>query len=348
MAQTGRTAHNLRMRTPSRLLLALCLTGGVVLGPAVAALAAPSSGTVTAEPGAEAWYRSTPSCALPTGCVDATGAPSPYPAQTLHVGVVGGPEETRTYLRLDLGALPSGTKPNGGTLLLPVAPEADGTRAPDTATIQACAVTGEVEDADGSFAPPPEVDCEQASVPAVFVPAEGENPAAFTVDLATLAAAWQDQGTPGALALLPAAETAPPANWHVAFSQRERTGDGVSPITAAVSFVSDAVDTSLSDAPVVEPPPFAAAPAFESAPSFDSGASFASPALTVEAPLVPQPAAQAAPAPATAPVQQQVVPVASVVPTDFRYPGVFLLPLLVAVALGWLGRALTRDLAATS
>lgn len=334
------------MRTASRLLLAVCLTGGVVVGPALPALAAPSGGTVTVKPGAEAWYRSTPSCALPTGCVDATGAPSPYPAGTLHVGVAGGPEEARTYLQLDLGALPSGTKPNGGTLLLPVAPATDGSRTPEAAALRACAVSGPVEEADGSFAAPPEVDCERVSVPAEFVPATGENPAAFTVDLADLATAWQDS-TPGALVLLPSADTAPPANWHVAFSRKDRTGEGVSPITAAIAFVGAAVDTGTAPAPVVEPPPFAAPPAFESTPSFDSGASFASPPLTVEAPLLPRPAAQTAPAPATAPVQQ-VVPVASVVSTGFRYPAVFLLPLLVAIALGWLGRALTRDLAASA
>ena len=336
------------MRTAPRLLLGLCLTAGVTVGPALPALAAPTGGTVTVKPGVEAWYRSTPACALPTGCVDATGAPSPYPAGTLHVGVAGGPEEARTYLQLDLGSLPSGTKPNGGTLLLPVASATDGSRNPETAGLRACAVTATVEEADGSFAAPPEVDCESASVAASFVPAVGENPAAFTVDLADLASTWQGSAAPGAIALLPAADSAPPANWHVAFSRKERTGDGVVPISASVAYVSDIVDTSSGAAPVVAAPPFEAAPAFESAPSFDSGASFASPPLTVEAPLLPQPVPQAAPAPATAPVQQQVVPVASVVSAGFRYPAVFLLPLLVAIALGWLGRALTRDLAATA
>jgi hypothetical protein len=336
------------MRTAPRVLLGLCLTAGAVLGPALPALAA-ASGTTVVKPAAEGWYRATPACALPTGCADLTGTPSPYPPDTLHVGVNAGTEEARTYLQLDLATLPAGTKPSGGTLLLPVAGSDDGSRAPETAKLQACAVKGEVEDVDGSFATPPEIDCESASAPATFVPAEGENPAAFTVDLATLTAVWESSGQPGAIALLPAEEVAPPESWHVAFSDRTRTGEDVVPITAALAFVSASLDTDSEPAPVVAPPPFEPAPpqSFDSSSSggidFDAGTSFAAPPLSAEAPL-PAPVAQAAPAPQSAPAQQQVVPVASFVSSGFRYPAVFLLPLLLAVAAGWLGRALTRDL----
>jgi hypothetical protein len=334
------------MRTTPRVLLAVGLTAGAVLGPAAPALAQ-GSGTATVKPAAEAWYRVTPTCTLPTGCADLTGAPSPYPPDTLHVGVNAGTEEARTYLQLDLAKLPAGTKPSGGTLLLPVASAEDGTRAPETAKLRACVVKGEVEEVDGSFATPPAVDCEGASAEAVFVPAAGTNPAAFTVDLAALTAAWQAGGQPGALALLPAETTAPPESWHVAFSDRTRTGDGVVPITAALAFVSASLDTSSQKAPTVAPPPFepAPAPAFESSSAdFGGDTSFAAPALSGEAPLLPAPVAQAAPAPVPAPVQQ-VVPVAqSFVQGGFRYPAVFLLPLLLAVGAGWLGRALTRDL----
>lgn len=338
------------MSTASRALLALCVTTGTALGPALPALAA-ASGEATVKPAAEAWYRTTPACGLPTGCADLTGAPSQYSPETLHVGVNAGAEEARTYLRLDLAPLPAGTKPTGGTLLLPVATGSnDGTRAPETAEFQACAVNGEVTDVDGSFAQPPEADCEAASAPATFVPAEGENPPAFTVDLATFPAAWEGGATPGALALLPAAETAPPDSWHVAFSQRDRTGDGVVPISAALAFVSASLDTSSSPAPVVEPPPFEPAPTFGSGDvgtTFDSGSSFAAPPLTVDTPLLPEPVAQAAPAPETAPAQQQqVVPVASFVQGGFRYPAVFLLPLLLLAGASWIARALTRDLVA--
>lgn len=335
------------MRTAPRVLLGLCLTAGAVLGPAVPALAA-ASGTTVVKPTAEGWYRATPACALPSGCADLTGTPSPYPKDTLHVGVNAGTEEARTYLQLDLTTLPAGTKPAGGNLLLPVAAADDGSRGSETAKLRACAVTGEVEDVDGSFAPPPEIDCESASVPATFVPAEGENPAAFTVDLAPLTAAWGSSSQPGALVLLPAAEVAPPASWHVAFSDRTRTGEDVVPITAALAFVSATLDTDSEPAPVVAPPPFEPAPppALDSSSGgldFSTGTSFAATPLSAEVPL-PAPVAQAAPAPQSAPAQQQVVPVASFVSSGFRYPAVFLLPLVLAVAAGWLGRALTRDL----
>lgn len=337
------------MRTVSRVALGLCLTAGAVLGPVLPALAA-GSGTATVTPSAEAWYRVTPACALPTGCADLTAAPSPYPPDTLHVGVNAGTEEARTYLQLDLAQLPAGTKPSGGTLLLPLAGSDDGTRAPETAKLRACAVTAEVKDADGSFATPPEVDCEAATAPATFVPAAAATPAAFTVDLAALAGAWDDGAQAGAVALVPAAETAPPDSWHLAFSDRTRTGEGVVPIRASLAFVSASLDSSSVEAPSVAAPPFEPAPAFAPSTdtSLDSGTSFAAPAVSAEAPLLPAPVAQAAPAPvAAAPVQQQVVPVASFVPSGFRYPAVFLLPLLLALGAAWLGRALTQDLAAT-
>ena len=344
MARIGAEPQNQVMRTTSRLLAGVGLTAVAVLGPALPAVAAPASSTTVVKPVAEAWYRSTPACALPTGCADAGGAPSPYPADTLHVGVVGGLEEARTYLQLDLGALPSGTQITGGTLLLPVAAVGgEGNRSPQTATMQACAVTAAVEDADGSFATPPGVDCKAASVPAKLVPAAGSTPAAFTVELGAFISAWAS-ATPGAVALLPAEDTAPSASWHVAFSDRTRTGEGVVPISASIGFTSASVDTGDTDT-FVPPPPVEPAPVAEAPPACDGG-SFAASPLSAEVPLAPAPApqSQAAPVAATAPIVQQVTPVAASLPTGFRYPAVFLLPLLVAVAAAWLGRALTRDL----
>lgn len=348
VAGTRRPAHPRGMRTAPRLLLSLSLAAGAVLGPTLPALAA-GSGTTTVRPSAEGWYRTTPACTLPTGCA-ALPAPSQYSPDTLHVGVHAGTEEARTYLQLDLTQLPSGTRPSGGTLLLPVAAGSnDGTRAPETAELRACAVTGEVSDVDGSFATPPAADCETAEAAATFVPAAGENPAAFTVDLAPLIFAWDSAATPGALALVPATETAPPDSWHVAFSDRTRTGDAVVPITAAVAFVSASLATETIAVPSVAAPAFepAPAPAFASSSGVDvdAGTSVAAPALSDQAPLLPAPVAQAAPGPVTTAPVQQVVPVAqSVVQGGFRYPAVFLLPLLLAVGAGWLGRAMTRDL----
>ena len=329
-----------------RAVLALSLAGGSALGPATAAAAA-GSGSVPTAPKAEAWYRAPQSCALPTGC-PAT-PPSQYSPDTLHVGVLAGQEEARTFLQLDLGALPAGTKPAGGQLRLPIATgPRDGSRAPETAKLRACLVTEPVEDAAGEVGTGPATDCDAASVDATYVPAATDASAAFTVDLASLAAAWTTSAAPGALALLPAEGTTPTDAWHVAFSDRTREGDGVARITAAVSFVGTAVDVEQ------EPPPPVRAPVdtefFVPPAAFSPTGVLAAPAPVFEAPgavppVQPEPqAALAAPAPQAA--AAQAVPVASFVDAGFRYPGVFLLPLLFAVAAGWLGRALTRDLAA--
>lgn len=344
------------MNTRRRLGLAAAVTAAA-LGVAAPALAAPG-GTKTVGDSAEAWYRSTPTCALPTGCADVTGAPSPYAAGTLHVGVLTGMQESRTYLALDLTTLPPSTKPTGGTLLLPVATGSmDGTAAPETATLQACAVSDALGASDGSFAAPPATDCKAASAPATFVPASGSDPAAFTVPLAALARAWDTGSIPGAVAVLPADGTAATATWHVAFSARTRTGEMARPIQSAVSYTSVAVNDSASTPPEVPAPPFVDAPADPGPAGFDSGTGFAAQPVP-EAPPVTQPAAgpaaDAAPAavpPQTAavPVTErplQAVPAAQVFSAAFRYPVVFLLPLLLALGVAWTGRALTRDLTA--
>jgi hypothetical protein len=324
------------MRHVSRVLLTLTLAAGGAVAPAAVALAA-GSGSVTTTPSAEAWYRFSPLCATPLGCPSQA---SPYAADTLHVGVNLGAEEDRTVLQLDLTKLPAGTKPAGGQLRLPVAtgPQ-DGSRTPETAKIRACPLYDEVEDVDGSFADVPEPDCKAASVDAVYEPAAGEAPAAFTVDLAALAAIWQESVSPGALVLLPAEAPAPTDAWHVAFSRRDREGEGVARITAAISFVGGAVDVEEAEVPPVEAPldsGFVPPPALTTVDA---------PPLSAPGPIdVPVAAPAPVPAPAPQPTAAPVIPVASVVDTSFRYPGVFLLPLALAVVVGWLGRAMTRDL----
>lgn len=334
------------MRPVTRVLAASSIATVGALGPVVAAHAA-GSGSITTAPSAEGWYQVAPVCALPTGCP--LPPASPYAPNTLHVGVALGGEESRTTLQLDLSAIPPGAKPAGGQLRLPVATgPRDGSRAPGTAKLRACLVAEPVEDVEGSFAAPPEADCETASADAVFEPAAGQAPAAFTVDLASLAEAWQTSAAPGALTLVPG-DVAPGDNWHVALSDRDREGEGVARITAAVSFVSSVVDVTA------QPPPFVPAPLDSgfSAPSFTP----AEPGFALPPPVAPEfeaalpvPAGpaqqQAAPAPQAAPAQAVPVAAGTFLDTGFRYPAVFLLPLAFALAVGWLGRALTRDLAA--
>ncbi len=327
-----------------RMLLGLLVAGAAVLGFGPPALAA--SGSTTVGTASEAWFRSTPSCALPTGCLSQEQATAPrYAPDTLHVGVNLGTEEARTHLRLDLAALPAGTKATGGMLRLPVAtgPE-DGTRSPETARIQACLLIDPVDEVDGSFDKPPAPDCAAASVPAVFVPPSGTAAAVFNVDLNPLASIWQSSPASGALALLPADGSSPTERWHVAFSQRDRTGEGVEPISAALSFVAQTVDTAEAAAPALPVPDSAGAGDVPGLPPVSVEA------LSAPPPEQPPPADPSLAAPLMTAAQPAppaaVLPVAQLLSSEFRYPGVFLLPLLFVVAASWVGRALTRDLVA--
>lgn len=342
MRRSPYTSIRRRPRSRSLLALAACATT-VALGP-VGSAHAVGSGTVTVPTTTEAWYRSAPICDLPTGCP--AEPPSPYAADTLHVGVNLGEEEARTLLQLDLTELPAGTKPAGGQLRLPVTDgDQDGTRAPETARMRACPVTEPVTPADGALEDGPDVDCDVASADAVFVAATDDAPAAFTVDLTTLARAWEGSTVPGGLALVPAAETAAPDSWHVALSQRDRAGEDVVPVTATLTYLSAVADTR--DVPVPPAPApadsdrgagrDAGAPDRASPPTFGSVA----PEPRMDPPAPPR---TADPAPRAAP--PAATPATLYVEVGFDYPGVFLLPLLFAAAAAWLGRALTRDLTA--
>lgn len=341
----GTAPLTLNRMLPRRLpAVAGALTAGVLLLPVPVASAQPAP--VTAGTAAEAWYRTLPvqapaeadPCTLPVGCLPAAPAPLPsqYAAGTLHVGVAGGAEESRTYLALDLSGVEPGAEVTGGTLTLPVATDPSaGTTAPDQAALRACAVTAPVEDGvDGSLTGAPPVDCATSS-DAAFVPAEAGAPAAFTVDLAPFAEVLSAGGS--SLALVPAEE--PGEAWHVAFSRRDRQAEGATPISASLQVAQEQT---------VEPAPadtgeatFDDAPLTLDTPGLDAGASFAAPPLAageqpLSAPVTPEVAAPTA-----------QVPVAAVLAGPFAYPAVFLLPLLVAGATGWTGRALTRDLAGT-
>jgi len=334
-------------RTALGLVAALGLAAPILLlFPSPAGAVVPdegaSSGTATVRVATDAWYAAAAACtSSPTGCLPAAAPASPYPAKTLHVGVVAGQEEARTYLSLDLAALPGGTALTGGTLRIPVGGPDDGSRSPDTASLQACLVTAAFHDAaEGATDAPPAVDC-RTTAPAKYVAAAGNDPEMFTVDLTAFGSAWTAGSLNQGIALLPAADTAPPSSWHVAMSAHDRTGSTVAAPTATVQYASAAAGDAFDTADVSAPA------AADSAGS--SSVSFAAPPLApqadttpaLQAPAVqPEVAAQASPVP---PVQQ-VTPQAFVGGGGFAYPGVFLLPLLLAGAGGWLARALTRDL----
>ena len=302
------------------------------------------SGSVTVGVLSDAWYAASSACtSSPAGCLPAAPPASPYPAKTLHVGVAAGQEESRAYLSLNLTALPAGTSVTGGTLRLPVGSNQDGSVSPDTATLQACAVTSTIkDDAEGSTEQPPAVDCKKASSKAKYVAAAGSAPEMFTVDLGPFASAWSlGSGTQG-IALIPTDDTAAPSSWHVALSAHDRDVPAPQHITALVSYSTAAGDIST---------PFEDTGAPAAAPQSGTGsASFAAPPLTPaatnQAPTTEVPAAtpQIAPQSPPVPTVQQFQPQAAVTIGGFAYPGVFLLPIGLAIACGWLARALTRDL----
>jgi len=267
---------------------------------------------------------------------------------TLHVGVGAGQEESRSYLALDLASLPVSTSLIGGSLRLPVS-SGDGSRAPETASFQACLATEAFkDDVQGSSAVPPKIDCKKASAPAKFAAGVGATPGAFTLDLSPFAAAWSSGSANQGLALIPGGDNPPTSAWHVAMSARDRKVEPAMRITATVSFTSS---SAVTDDSFTSPPPedqFVAPPPADS--GFSSGGeSFAAPPLASV--FVPEsPVAAIGPAvggadPAAVPVLAAPALVNTAFsPGGYSYPVVFLLPLLLAIAGGLMARALTRDL----
>ena len=342
------------MSRPQRHRVAAVIAGGLTAAALVLPVPVASAQTapVTSPMAAESWYRTTPLdvpsdgnplCDLPVAAactpVPEVGVPSQYAADTLHVGVTGGSEESRSFVSLNLSVLPVGAEIAGGTLFLPVATDPQsGTVLPETATLRACLVTAAVKDAvDGAITGAPDADCDTTS-PATFRAAEGAQPPVFSIDLAPFAQTWRFGAA--SLALVPAEEQAEGATWHVAFSRRERQADGAVPITAKLELRDAGAGFDLGP---LDDGPSPASVGVPGSSGFDSGSLPASdPGTSFAAPPIPD--AASSPAASTAGPPQGTVPVASVLSGPFSYPAVFLLPLLAAVAVGWAGRAFTRDL----
>jgi hypothetical protein len=320
------------------LALALASSAAAATPPDEAAAGSATVGVAT-----DAWYAAASACTQsPTGCLPAAPQTAAYPAKTLHAGAAGGQEESRTYLTLNLTALPGGTSLTGGTLRLPIGTEQEGSLAPDSATLQACAVTGSFkDDVEGASTAPPAIDCKKATAPAKYVAAAGSAPAMYTVDLTPFASAWTLGAATQGIVLMPATDTAAGSTWHATFSAHDRDVPAAQRITALVSYGSAAGDIST---------PFEDTTAPAAAETGTGSASFAAPPLApvatnqVPTSSVPQTTPVIAPQAPPEPTVQQFQPQAAVTVGGFAYPGVFLLPILIAVACGWLGRALTRDL----
>ena len=285
--------------------------------------AAGSVQTVTVADAAEAWYAASPIdiCTTPLGCPPPQAPTSPYPADTLHVGVAGGQESARTYLLPDFTSLPFDATVVGGEMTLPVADaNGDGTVSADAAKLRACLATKPVPDgAQGSTSAPPTTDCAVSSTPAYDA-----THSVFTLDLQPFVDAWSAGQPRLGIALVPDSKTTTQTDaWHVAFNGRKRAGSGhiSSSLTLRIAPQSESV--------VPATPVIPAAPPAASVP-------------------LPAPAAAAPPAtaPVVAPTQQQpqtlqAQPVAF--SRRFQYPLAFLLPLALLAAAVFFSRLFTRD-----
>ncbi|HET7531096.1 MAG TPA: hypothetical protein VFJ98_09075 [Mycobacteriales bacterium] len=284
-------------------------------------------GSATVPDSGEAWYAAAPVdlCTTPIGCPPAGVPQSPYPADTLHVGVAGGRETARTYVVPDLSRIPYAATVTGVTMTLPVATApGDGSLTPESAHVVACLPAAPASDgAEGSTAAPPKVDC-SLSAPLRY----DAGAAVFTADLTALVAA-SGGPLPFGVALLPDPRaTAVSDAWHVTFNGRDRAGSGhiasrvtflVAPATGDSPDTDGTTGSTVTDATV--PPPTQPGPV--ELP--DAGA----------APLDQAPPQVAPPA---APVAQPVA-----FSHEFQYPMVFLLPLALLAGAVFFVRLFSRD-----
>lgn len=315
-------------------------TGRIVLGAALAmplawllsapAEAVPLQGnpghTRTLTDASEAWYArgAVDICTTPLGCPPEQIPTSPYPADTLHVGVAGGQETARTYLLPNLLDLPIGATATSGTMTLPVdTAGTDGTVSADTATILACAATQPFTDgAAGSTAPAPQTDCKTSS-PAKY----DAKKSVFTVDLTPFLKAWAS-GTPSlGIALVPDPDkSAPTETWHVTINGRKLPGRPH--VQSVITFTpAPPLDTSTGTGAVTPPAPQAPAnPPAVSTPNVPPATSTPSEPAPVVAPSQPAPVAQ---------------PVAFA--QKFQYPLAFLGPIALLIGAVFFVRLFTRD-----
>jgi hypothetical protein len=200
--------------------------------------------TVTAGDRAEAWYGGAPvaNCTSPVGCPPVS-PPSAYPANTLHVGQVGGSESARTYIALDLLSLPPGSVALSATLTLPLSadPSAGNVDA-SSATPVLCLAAAAFDDGASGPGNPPGVDCSVHAI-ATYKPASGPGSSdAFTADLSQFLTAWQQGTTDFGIAILPAPGESANSAWHLAFNGRQLAGAAhiSAIITVSANFTTEA------------------------------------------------------------------------------------------------------------
>ena len=298
----------------------------------VVGVAADAAQRAKSSDSAEAWYAASPvdTCALPLGCPPTTVPTSPYPADTLHVGVAAGQETARTYLVPDLSVLPYDATVSAATLTLPVNRDnTAGTVSPESAAMLACLTTEPVKDGtEGSSEKPPAYDAKVCAKPTYDKKGAGT----FTLSLTKFLRLWATGHPMFGVVLVPDLRDATPTTvWHVTTNGRQRRNaphvqtvlafTTPPPVTGPGPQPTPPRTPSAAPVPAAVPQPVAVPPAVSSD----------------NLPPAPQPAQEPQIAPA-APPQAAVITARS-----FQYPAAFLLPLGFLIAGLFLVRTFTRD-----
>lgn len=181
----------------------------------------------------EAWYHVFPDSGQEAPALPVTPDPvNPYQANTLHVGVTGGQEESRTYFDLDLDALPTDFVVVGGLLELPIdVSQGSPTQGAANALVQLClALAMPEKPVEGSFEAPPDIDCDTRSV-GNYV--EKPYPRVL-IDLGPFAESLSF--APG-FAVVPTARAKEEAqNWHLTIYGKKNKSEAAHQITAEFTF----------------------------------------------------------------------------------------------------------------
>lgn len=305
-------------------LVGTCLTALMSLAAAPVAANDATVGTTD-----ESWYQvagcTTVTCAAPAPPAAQPPPPAPrptapgvnpFPAGTLHVGILGGQEQYRSYIKLNLVSLPFDAMLEGGTLTLPIVDEEQsGTANLEAAKLQVCFMEKPFQGGDaGVVATPPEADCGTKAAANLITQA---NAKLFTVDLKLFAQRWAAGEANNGLALI-VTDAAKQAGetWQVAISGKGFNGPQIAAKLIFSVPPRPEVPVTLPSLPV--PPLY-------------------TPPLSGIEPEAPSAAPPVLPAPRGAAIFSRGA--------DY-YLAIFLLPLAGMALCGLLGYSLTRDVAA--
>jgi hypothetical protein len=333
MAKTSRMRRATARRVLRRAVLLSALVaiplGWLLTAPAEAVPQQAQAGpTRTVGDSAEAWYASEPVdiCTTPLGCPPQQAPTSPYPANTLHVGVAGGRETARTYVLPDLLSLPLGATLTGGVMTLPVdTASTDGTLSADQAQLLGCLVSEPfIDGTAGSSGAAPKANCGVSARPVYDAKKN-----AFTLDLTPFVKAWSAGQPPFGIALVPnPKQVSPTAAWHVTINGRKLAGRPH--VQSVITFTPPPASTSNGIGTTTAPPP----------PSTPANApSVSVPNLSPSTTTATAPPPVVAPTQPTTPVAQQPVAYSQ----SFKYPLAFLAPLALLIGALFFTRLFTRD-----